>query len=412
MKDFFNVMSLEAVLNLRDRFVRLPVEQVPLSAAHGRILASSLVSDADLPDFPRATMDGYAVSASSTFGASSGSPAWLTLAGSVAMGEAPSFEVGPGRAARIATGGMLPPGTDSVVMVEHTEKVDDTTIEVYKSVAPGQHIIAIGEDFEKGRVILDQGQVLRPQEVGLLAAFGIDPVSVYRQPRIGIISTGDEVVPVTTQPPPGHIRDINTYTLQGLVIEAGGIPVSYGIVKDNESDLFDLCSQAHAENDMVLISGGSSVGLRDFTTNVLERLPDSRVLVHGISISPGKPTLMAQAGGKAVWGLPGHVVSAMIVFDVVVKPFVRTLSGQTVIDSDLFFVPATLTRNVASGQGREEYIRVMLSKQGKEVFAEPVLGKSGTLNTMVHADGLIRIPLNSEGIEKGTPVQVRLFRGI
>lgn len=410
MKDFFNVMSLEAVLGLQDRFSPLSTEQVPLSLAHGRILASALVSDSDLPDFPRSTMDGYAVSASSTFGASDGSPAWLTIAGSVAMGEAPTFTVGPGQAARIATGGMLPPGTDSVVMIEHTEKVDDTTIEVYKSVAPGQHIIDKGEDYEKGHVILETGQVLRPQETGLLAAFGIDPVTVYKQPRIGIISTGDEVVPVSQQPPPGHIRDINTYTLQGLAIEAGGIPVSYGIVKDNEAELFDLCSRALSENDMVLISGGSSVGLRDFTTSVLERLPDSSVLVHGISISPGKPTLMAQAGHKAVWGLPGHVVSAMIVFDVVVKPFVRTLAGQTCMGHDQFVIPAVLTRNVASGQGREEYIRVRLIKDGKNVFAEPVLGKSGTLNTMIHADGLIRIPLNSEGLDKGAPVQVRLFR--
>lgn len=410
MKDFFNVMSLEAVLGLQDRFSPLPLEHVALDRSHERILAAPLISDSDLPDFPRSTMDGYAVSASSTFGASAGSPAWLAIAGSVAMGEAPAFAVGPGQAARIATGGMLPPGTDCVVMIEHTEMVDDSTVEVYKSVAPGQHIIDKGEDFEKGRVILEKGQVLRPQEVGLLAAFGIDPVTVYRKPRIGIVSTGDEVVPVSQQPPPGHIRDINTYTLQGLVNEAGGIPVSYGIVKDNEAELFDVCQKALNENDMLLISGGSSVGLRDYTTNVLERLPDSTLLVHGISISPGKPTLMAQAGDKAVWGLPGHVVSAMIVFDVVVKPFVRTLAGRTGLTGDLFFIPATLTRNVSSGQGREEYIRVRLIKDGGDMLAEPVLGKSGTLNTMVQADGLIRIPVNSEGLDKGTPVQVRLFR--
>lgn len=409
MNDFFNVATLESVLALCDRFSLLSEEQVPLHRAHGRILARELLADRDLPDFARSTMDGYAVRAASTFGASAGSPAWLTLVGSVAMGEQPTCVLGPGEAARIATGGMLPQGADSVAMVEITEAVDETTIEVYKSVAPGQHIIERGEDFEKGRCILEKGRLIRPQEAGLLAAFGIDPVTVYRQPAIGIISTGDEVVPVGETPPPGHIRDINTHTLWGLIEQAGGLPRSYGIVRDNEADLQNLCTQALSENDMLLISGGSSVGIRDYTTGVLGALPDSEILVHGIAISPGKPTLLARVGEKPVFGLPGHVVSAMIVFDQVVKPFVHALAGRIETPMSAHTLPAILRRNVSSAQGREDFIRVKLIREKGELFAEPVLGKSGTLNTMILADGLIRIPMNTEGLDRGSRVAVHVM---
>ncbi|MBU1170289.1 MAG: molybdopterin molybdotransferase MoeA [Proteobacteria bacterium] len=409
MKEFFKVMTLDAVLEFRDRFKIKTVEQVSLDQSHKRILAKPLVSDRDLPDFSRATMDGYAVRASSTFGASSGSPAWLTIVGSVAMGEKPTFDVGPGEAARIATGGMLPQGADSVVMIEITETVDKHTVEVYKSVAPGQFVIERGEDFEQGKTILMAGQEIRPQEAGLMAAFGVDSVTVYAKPRVGIISTGDEVVPVSEEPPPGHIRDINSYTLGGLVEGAGGIPRTYGIVKDNEKELYNRCEKALLENDMLLISGGSSVGVRDFTTAVLAALPDSEILVHGIAISPGKPTLLARVGEKAVWGLPGHVVSAMIVFDVVVKPFVHAIAGRKPFCGDRFTIPAVLTRNVPSGQGREDYVRVKLIEKDHDILAEPVLGKSGTINSMVLADGLIRIPMNTEGLEKGCRVKVRLM---
>jgi molybdopterin molybdotransferase len=407
MNHFFSVATRESVLALCRHFAIMGEETVPLDQAVGRTLAANLIADRDLPEFARATMDGYAVPAASTFGASAGSPAWLTVVGAVAMGEHPDFEVLPGQAARIATGGMLPRGTDSVAMIEITDAVDEATIEVYKSVAPGQHIIERGEDFEQGRCILKQGRLIRPQEAGLLAAFGIDPVVVYQKPRVGIISTGDEIVPVRSAPPPGHIRDINTYTLQGLIHQNGGIPKSYGIVRDQAADLLARCEAALLENDMLLISGGSSVGVRDFTTEVLGALPDSDILVHGIAISPGKPTLLARVGDKSVWGLPGHVVSAMIVFDQVVRPFLLTLAGRIDAGEDRFDLPAVLTRNVSSAQGREEFIRVRLIREADQILAEPILGKSGTLNTMVLADGLIRIPMNTEGLDQGSRVRVQ-----
>lgn len=409
MKDYFKVKDLKQVIAYRSEFPVVETEIVSLFDATGRVLAEDIVSDIDLPDFTRSTMDGYAVSASSTFGASTGSPALLLIKGGVSMGEEPDFKIGAGEAARIATGGMLPAGTDSVVMIEFTDAVDDTAVEVFKSVAPGQNIIEKGEDFKKDITVLFKGVKIRPQEKGLMAAFGVENVRVYKKPVVAVISTGDEVVPVGEYPPPGHIRDINTHSLSTLVSEAGGVPLAFDIVKDDFSRLKSVLEEAFQKADMVLISGGSSVGARDFTMDALAALPDSTTLAHGISISPGKPTILASVAGKAFWGLPGHVVSAMIVFEVVVKPFLGKISGLIDERKNNFRQTAFLTRNLASAQGREEFIRVKLFDKDGRTFAEPVLGKSGMINTMVTADGLVRIPLNTEGLDKGSRVNVRLI---
>lgn len=406
MKEFFKVTSLDDVLKLVFEFPPVDIETISLPEAVGRILAEDIVSETNLPDFSRATMDGYAVRASSTFGASEGMPAFLIVKGIVAMGDSPGFSVGPGEAARISTGGMLPQGADSVVMIEHAESIDEQTIEVYRSVAPGQHVIAAGDDVPKGQTILLKGQNIRSQEAGLLAAVGRETIRVYRRPLIGVISTGDEVVPVHETPGPGCIRDINTYTLSGFIVEAGGIPQSYGIVQDNYQALFETCSKALAECDMVLISGGSSVGTRDFTIEVLSALPETEIRVHGISISPGKPTILAQSGHKAFWGLPGHVTSAMVVFKMVVEPFILRIAGQDARYKRKRMLPAVLSRNVSSAQGRVDYVRVKLVEKNGELWAEPVLGKSGMIQTMVKADGLIEIGRDTEGLDQGSKVMV------
>jgi len=405
MKTFFEVTDLDKVYSHILGFPQVETEAVPLWESFGRVLAQDIVSDVDLPDFARATMDGYAVCAASTFGASEGTPAYLDVRGAVKMGQAPAFSVGPGGAAHIATGGMLPEGSDSVVMLEHTSAIDDTTIEVYKSVAPGQHCIEIGQDFSKNATILSKGQGLRPQETGLLAAFGYSKISVFKKPVVGIVSTGDEVVSIEEMPPPGKIRDINTYTLAGQIYASGGIPVSYGIVGDDYDSLRSKCSLAVSNSDMVLVSGGSSVGMRDLTVEVLDALTDARILFHGIPISPGKPTILAKVQNKAFWGLPGHVVSAMVVFARIVKPFMTHMGGRQ-IERPEPGVFARLTRNLPSAQGRVDYVRVKLTQRDKEWWAEPVLGKSALINTMVKADGLIEIDINSEGLDQGTEVAV------
>jgi molybdopterin molybdotransferase len=406
MKDFFKVTDLQKALEYVSLFETVETEIVSIKDTTRRILAEDIMSDIDLPGFSRSTMDGYAVRSSSTFGASEENPAYLNVVGQIAMGESPSFSIGQGEAARISTGGMLPAGADSVIMMEHTEILDEKTIEAYRSAAPGQHVIEKGEDFAEGSVVLHAGQKIRPQETGLLAAFGKEKVKVFKKPVIGIISTGDEVVSVSETPLPGQIRDINTFSLSGQVTEEGGIPVSFGIVKDDYNKLLAKCREALLCCDMVLISGGSSVGTRDFTIEVLSALPDSEIIVHGISISPGKPTILARSGKMAIWGLPGHVVSAMIVFAAVVKPFIEKISGLSREYKSRFPVQAVLTRNVASAQGRTDYIRVRLTENEGILRAEPVMGKSGLINTMIKADGLIEIGKNVEGLEKGSVVKV------
>jgi len=406
MKEFFNVISLDQVFEFIKEFMPVGVEKVPLFKSLDRILAEDIVSDVDLPDFRRSTMDGFAIQGASTFGASDGNPAYLTIKGAVAMGDSPDYIIGPGEAAKISTGGMLPQGADCVIMIEHTGKIDETTIEAYRSVAPGQHIIEVGEDYSKGKTVLAGGIKIRPQETGLLAAFGKQTVAVYELPVIGIISTGDEIVATDEIPGPGQIRDINTFTLSSLVQQTGARCISFGIVEDNFEMLAKTCVQALSQCDMVLVSGGSSVGARDLTIEVLTSLKDTDIFFHGISISPGKPTILAKAQNKAFWGLPGHVVSAMVVFLRIVKPFVEHIAGRASKFNKELRLAALLSRNISSAQGRVDYVRVRLQKKEGLLWAEPILGKSGLINTMVQADGLIEIGMNTEGLEKGAPVEV------
>ncbi len=409
MKEFFKVTDLDTALAWPATFSPMEKETLPLDKALGRILGYDIRSDIDVPDFPRAIMDGFAVKAASTFGASDGNPAYLNVVDNIAMGEVPDISINPGEAAKISTGGMLPKGTDSVVMIEYTEAIDDVTLEVYRSVAPGQHMIQIGEDLQKNQIILSPGQQLRPQEIGVLAALGIETVPVYRQPVVAIVSTGDEIIPLTDTPALGQIRDINSYTLAGQVIQTGGLPMGMGIVKDDFQVLDHMCRAAIEQSDVIFVSGGSSVGMRDYTIEVLEKLPDSEILAHGISISPGKPTILARVGQKLFCGLPGHVTSAMVVFHMVVRPFLEHICGRDPAFDRPQICFARLQRNLASKQGRTDCIRVRLHKEADHLLAEPILGKSGLIRTMVEADGLVCIDKNTEGLDKGTLVAVDLL---
>ncbi len=408
MTHFFKVKTLDEVMALQQQFGPKEVETIAVESAFSRILAQDVTAPVNMPGFRRATMDGYAIQASASFGASESTPAWLDVQGSVPMGQMPDFVLAPGKAAAIATGGMLPRGADAVVMVEHTQIIDDTSLEIYKSVAPFQNVIVEDEDFKTGDVVLPAGIFIRPQEVGLAAGMGFSTLPVHQVPKVGIISTGDEIIPIHEEPSPGRIRDINSYTLSGFVQQAHAQPVQYGIIKDDPRALKTCCEQALAETDMVLISGGSSVGTRDYTVEVLSDLRDTDILVHGMSVSPGKPTILAKSGTTPVWGLPGQVVSAMVVMKMVVVPFLHRIQGYAVPKS-LVRIPARLTRNVASAQGRRDFIRVTLENGPTGLMAKPVLGKSGLIRTMVHADGLLDIGENLEGLEKNTWTQVILL---
>jgi molybdopterin molybdotransferase len=411
LREFFTVVSLAQAAAHIERFPPVGSETIPLAQALGRVMATDVVGTADLPGFRRSTMDGFAVQASSTFGATEGSPALLDLVGAVEMGVAAQVHVGPGQAARILTGGMLPEGADAVVMVEHTQAIDAQLLEASRSVAPAQNVIAADEDLAAGQLAVRRGVRLRPQECGLLAALGWAQVPVMRRPIVAILSTGDEVVPVDRDPGPGQIRDVNATTLAALVAQAGGDPLGLGIVGDDLDSLLNACRQGLARADTLLLSGGSSVGTRDLTLEVLAALDHAEVLVHGVAIKPGKPTILATVGtspAKAVWGLPGHVASAMVVFDVLVRPYLAHLAGlsETPVRPSL---SARISRGIASVHGRVDFLRVRVEQRDDGPWAVPVLGRSGLLRSMVRSHGLVRIDRDTEGLDGGDPVLVTLF---
>ncbi len=381
-------------------------ETLPTIDALDRILAQDLHSAQDLPSFARSTMDGYAVAAADTYGASPGLPAFLDVAGEVPMGQAATVSVGVGQAVLVHTGGMIPDGASAVVMVENTQRVDEASIEVMKPVAEGENVIQVGEDIRAGDRVLGAGHLLRPQDLGGLLALGITELSVAVPPRVAILSTGDEVVPPDRTPGPGQVRDINSYTLAALVRRAGGEPLLGGIIPDNRAALEAAVAKAAAEADVVVLSAGSSVSYRDMSADVIDGLGRPGVLVHGVSVRPGKPTILAVCDGVPVFGLPGNPVSAMVIFDLFVTPTIRLLLGASAPAQQQ--VQARLARNVASTTGREDYVQVQIEERDGELWAVPVFGKSNLIYTLVHADGSIKIPLDSGGVRQGDWVTVYL----
>lgn len=413
MESFFKLKTPEQVFKIIDRFGPSEDEMVPLENTLGRILRQDIISEENLPHFFRSVVDGYAVRAKDTFGAGESLPALLEISGEVQMGQDPEIVVAERQAVRISTGGMLPENSDGVVMVEHTHLLDEKTLEVSRAISPFENTIQPGDDFSRGEIVLRKGHVLRPQDLGLLAGLGRTEVPIYAKPRIAIISTGDEIVSIDNQLGPGQVRDINRYTLGAFCRRAGADPVHIGLCSDDFKRLKNMVKDAISRSDSVWISGGSSVGTRDLTLKVFEELSDFELLVHGISISPGKPTIIGRAGSKPVIGLPGHVASALVVAEVFLTRLISRLSGCA--DSSLgpqIEIGAIVSRNIESTNGREDYIRVKLTKQGETIIAEPVFGKSGLISTLVEADGLIRIDMNTEGLYKGQRVNVFLNGGI
>lgn len=411
MNDFFKLISPSDFVALFADFSPLPAETVPLTAARGRVLAQELTCSEALPPFSRSTMDGFAVRAADTFGCSESETALLTIVGEIAMGSSgQALSLRPGQAARIWTGGELPQKADAVVMVEYTQMFDQETVAVFRPVAPGENVIRAGEDYAPGAPVLARGSKLRPQDLGVLSGLGIASVQVVRRPRVAILSTGDELVPTEQTPPPGKIRDINSTTLAALVEEAGGIAVSHGICGDDYDRMLAICTEALADADVLLLSGGSSVGKRDFTHRVFAAVPESRMLVHGVSVRPGKPTILARQGNKALFGLPGHAASALVIFYCFVRPLLRQYSGLGAT-LGLHAVRAVTGQQMPSVIGREDYVRVRLTPQdnGAPPLAVPVYGKSGLLNPLVRADGLLPIGRDVEGLDKGVECSVLLF---
>ena len=411
LEAFFKLKRPDEVFEIIDRLEPLEEESVFLEGSLGRVLSRDLSAPEDLPGFFRSTMDGYAVRARDTFGATESLPALFELAGEVAMGRSDPIIVEEGEAVKIPTGGMIPEGADGVVMDEYCALLDGKTVEISKAISPLENIIQPGDDFKAGDLFLQKGERLRPQDLGVAAGLGFSHIPVVRMPKVAIISTGDEIVPVEDRPLSGQVRDINRYTLGAFCRELGAEPIPLGICRDDFHMLKDMVEEGAQRADSVWVSGGSSVGTRDLTLKVFETLPGFELLVHGISISPGKPTILGKSGGKIFAGLPGHVASALVVAKIFMSRVILRLRGENHSRSDGFCeVEAELSRNVESANGREDYLRVLLVKENGRNIAKPVFGKSGLISTLVDADGLVKMDMNTEGLYAGDRVKVMLFR--
>ena len=399
--------ALEKLLKQLPKSV-LPSENIATIDSLGRVLKSQVLAPEPLPAFARSTVDGYALHAADTFGANESLPAYLPLMGEVPMGTAPGFELPRGAAAAIHTGGMLPVGADAVLMLEYTQLSRPAELEIMRAVGVGENVLKVGEDVETGQMVLPAGTFLRAAEIGGLLALGITCVDVVRPPRVAILSSGDEVVPPEQVVQPGQVRDINSYSLSALVTEAGGESVRYGIVADREDAVKSALQTALADCDLVVMTAGSSASTRDLTARVVNVLGNPGVLVHGVNVKPGKPTILAVCDGKAVIGLPGNPVSALVIARLFVVPLIERMLGLPA-NRIRPSVAARLTVNLASQAGREDFVPVRLVSTPKGMDADPIFFKSNLIFTLARADGLVHIPADANGLPAGSPVQVELL---
>jgi molybdopterin molybdotransferase len=406
--------------HLASRKLVIDPESIDVSASLGRVLAEDIIAPHPLPDFQRATVDGYAVRAQDTYGATDSLPAYLALIGEVPMGDASTFEIGAGQCALIHTGGMLPNGADAVVMLEYTqiarsslspERSTEGELEIFRAVANGENVILIGEDVAQGQLVLPHGTLIRPAEIGGLLALGITSVKAAKKILVGLISTGDEVIDPSKTPRPGQVRDINSFTLGALVEKSGGVAKRYGIISDQLQALKDAAAQALSECDVIVITAGSSASTRDMTADVVRWLGEPGVLVHGINTRPGKPTILGVCNGKAVIGLPGNPVSALVNGYLFVVPVIEKLLGM--LSGPKATVLARLTVNLPSQAGREDWwpVKLAVSDRPSAVSydAEPIFGKSNLIFTLAAANGLLRIQPDATGLSAGEVVEIFLI---
>lgn len=411
--------SEEAEKIIFDKFgeIKTQTETVELLSAVGRVLAKDIISDENVPDFNRSTVDGYAVKASSTFGCSDSIPAILDYKGEVLMGETPSFEISANECAYVPTGGELPHGADAMVMIEFSEDYGDGTRAMLKPSAPGQYVTYKGDDVRVGQTVLKAGTRLAARHIGALASLGYDTVSVFRRPRVAVISTGDELVDVAETPTGAQVRDINSYTVCAALAELVCDFEKIGIVID-ELPLLEskIKSVVYGDDgmkpcDMVIVSGGSSVGVKDATFKVYDKLGE--VLFHGIAIKPGKPTIFADISGKPAVGLPGHPLAAYYIFNLFVKPLIKSMSGECTLETGTVAAGMTqrapLSLSIPCNHGREECMGIKFIEKDGEIYANPVYAKSGLISVLSESDGYIRIARDCEGLSDGEQIDVNLF---
>lgn len=379
---------------------RLNTELVPLKNLIGRVLACDIESFEYVPGFNRSTVDGYAVAAGDTFGASDAIPALFSLRREIAMGEKADFLIEAHECAAVPTGGEIPNGADCAVMVEHTEKIDGETVAVLRACAPGNNVIYKGDDTKPGDIIYKKGTRITDKDIGALAAIGCTRAAVYCRPKVAVISTGDELVEACETPSGSQIRDVNRPMIMAALSAGGFEPVDMGIYRDVYDPLRDTVAAAAAECDMVIMSGGTSVGTKDAASLIMQEI--GRLLVHGIAIKPGKPTVVAEIGGTPVFALPGNPVAAYFLYKLTVEPLLQGFMSYT---PKACTAKLPLSRTVSSNNGREEYVAVSIV----DCCARPIAGKSGLITTLSSADGYICIPRDCEGLPAGEMVDVVLF---
>lgn len=415
LKMYFNAEGFES-----------PSESVPLRDAVHRYLAEEIRSDTDIPQFTRSVVDGYAVVAKDTFGTGESAPVFLDVVGAVEMGKACSIRLKPGQAVYVPTGGMLPADSDAVVMIEYVESLDESTIAVYKSVAPNSGLMNQGDDFRKGQLLFRRGHRITVKDIGMLAAIGKDHVTVFKRPRVSILSTGDEIIDITEIPKPGEVRDINSYTIAAFAEATGAMIGFIEKVPDVDHQLRSALEAALTESDIVLLSGGSSAGNKDMTAEIIDSIGKPGVITHGIAMKPGKPTIIGiietEANdvfmrNKLVVGLPGHPMAAIVAYDVIVNDFMRKYCFHN--EEEPIRLTARITENIHAGEGRETYQLVSLNRSdsenqnGKDLvpewIAEPIHAKSGSISQLMMADGYVKISSLSEGVKVNSRVEVTLI---
>jgi len=407
--EFFRVVSVNDARDLiKNEFGNylMGSEEVSLVQAQGRVLSDDVVSDINVPEFDRSTVDGYAIQVEDSHGATESIPSILEVLGEVLMGETPNYEVKTGQAVYVPTGGMMPMGATGMIMIENTEKMDQETVLLFKPISKGENMVFKGEDIKTGQVALQAGRRIGPNEIGVLASLGIKRVKVIKRPQVYILSTGDEVIDLDEELQMGKIRDINSYALSAMIKEMGAEVAGREIVKDNYELLMSGVKNALKEADIVLLSGGSSVGTRDYTHKVITDLKGKGVLAHGLSIKPGKPTIIGDGQGKLIVGLPGHPVSSIVVFKAIVQPYIQSLLKAP---SHSRMVEAITTHNFPSSPGKETYHMVTLKAEDGKILATPSFGKSGMITLLSRSNGYIVIAEHEEGIDKGETREVYLF---
>lgn len=410
--DFFNVLSVEEtnliIEDLASIYV-IETESIHLNESVHRIVSQNIYTNCNLPEFNRSTVDGYAVRSDDIIGASESIPSFLECVYNVEIGKTVDIILKSGQAIYVPTGGMVPEGADGVVMIEYSEKLDDKMILIHKPVAPGENISFIGDDIKEGELAIEKGKKLSPYDIGLLAGIGVSTVQVYKKPKIAILSTGDEIIDIDEEKKMGKIRDINGYAIKALISSIGGEVVKHEIVKDDFDKLKSTIDTMVKKSDIVLISGGSSVGTRDYTKRIIESFEGGKIFVHGVSVKPGKPTIIGQIDGKAIFGLPGHPASALMIFNIFVKSYFEKILNKK---QEALSINATITKNVHSAPGKETYQMVELVKKENEWLAIPIYAKSGMVTLLSKSSGYVRITDEKEGIVKGDVVKVNLLQEV